>query len=211
MEGFAERRISNLIQAIEQSKERPLARLITGLGIRFVGEVAAQALAARFGSLEALAQASEADITAIDGIGPAIAASVTQFFAFEQNQALIAKLRAQGVRTDAAPVQRAAASAALAGQVFVFTGTLPSMTREQAAELITSHGGKIAASVTKKTSFLVAGSEPGGSKYNKALELGIPLLDQAALLERVGATSAGQAPAAALEAQPSDGQLPMDL
>jgi DNA ligase (NAD+) len=211
MEGFAERRISNLIQAIEQSKERPLARLITGLGIRFVGEVAAQALAARFGSLEALAQASEADITAIDGIGPAIAASVTQFFAFEQNQALIAKLRALGVRTDAAPVQRAAASAALAGQVFVITGTLPSMTREQAAELIESHGGKIAASVTKKTSFLVAGSEPGGSKYNKALELGIPLLDQAALLERVGATSAGQAPAAALEAQPSDGQLPMDL
>jgi DNA ligase (NAD+) len=209
MEGFGERRIGNLLQALEASKDRPLARLITGLGIRFVGEVGAQALAAHFGSLDALAHATETEIDDVDGIGPAIAASVVQFFALEQNQLLIKKLQSLGVKTDAPTERRAPASAVLAGQTFVITGTLPSMTREQAAELIAAHGGKVSGSVTKKTSFLLAGSDPGGSKYNKAVELGVPIIDEAALRERIA--EAPGSVAGSTDAAPEPDQLSMDL
>ncbi len=209
MEGFGERRIGNLLQALEASKDRPLARLITGLGIRFVGEVGAQALAAHFGSLDALAHATETEIDDVDGIGPAIAASVVQFFALEQNQLLIKKLQSLGVKTDAPTERRAPASAVLAGQTFVITGTLPSMTREQAAELIAAHGGKVSGSVTKKTSFLLAGSDPGGSKYNKAVELGVPIIDAAALRERIA--EAPGSVAGSTDAAPEPDQLSMDL
>jgi DNA ligase (NAD+) len=211
MEGFGTKRITNLMQAIEESKQRPLARLLTGLGIRFVGGVAAQALAESFGSLEALSRASAAEIDAIDGIGPAIAASVAQFFALPQNQTLIQKLRDLGVQTSVPAGLRVQASTAFAGQTFVITGTLPGMSREQAAELIISHGGKIAASVTKKTSFLVVGGDPGGSKYAKALELGVPLLDEAGLLARIGGAlpSPGETPQDS--AEDSDRQEQLDL
>lgn len=193
MEGFGEKRISNLLNAIEDSKHRPLHRLITGLGIRFVGSVAAQALADRFGSLDALANASEEEIVAVDGLGPAVARSVVQFFSMPANRELVQKLKDVGVQTVAEQSQTAPASNSLNGMTFVITGTLPSMTREQAAELITAHGGKVTGSVTRKTNYLVVGAEPGGSKYTKAQSLNIPMLDEAALLALLGEGAPAQA------------------
>ncbi len=186
LEGFGERRIANLLQALEQSKGRPLQRLIVGLGIRFVGEVAASALAARFGSIDAIMAASEAEIVGIDGIGPAVAASVSQFFSLEPNRLLIARLKAAGLRTEADPSTMVRASSQFDGKVFVITGSLPTLSREQAAALIASHGGKVTGSVTKKTSYLVAGADPGGTKVSKAQELKIPTLDEAGLLALLG-------------------------
>ncbi|HEU5012978.1 MAG TPA: NAD-dependent DNA ligase LigA [Roseiflexaceae bacterium] len=186
MEGFGEKRISNLLTAIEDAKNRPLHRLITGLGIRFVGSVAAQALAARFGSLDALAHASEEEIVSVDGLGPAVARSVVQFFNVPANQALVQELKDVGVQTVAEQTESTLASNSLSGMTFVITGTLPSMTREQAAERIAAHGGKVTSSVTKKTNYLVIGAEPSGSKYSKAQSLNIPMLDEAALLALLG-------------------------
>ncbi len=210
LEGYGEKKIANLLSAIEESKNRPLSRLITGLGIRFVGEVAAQALAEHFGSLDALADATEEQIDAVDGIGPAIAQSVVQFFSVPANRALIQKLKDVGVQT-AVQARRVQASDALAGKTFVITGTLPSLTREQAEELIKSHGGKVAGSVSKKTSFLVIGAEPGGTKLSKAQELGVPLLDEAGLLEMLG-EAAPAAPQELDEEPPRQGQqMALDL
>jgi DNA ligase (NAD+) len=212
MEGFAEKKIANLLAAIEDSKNRPLARLIAGLGIRFVGEVAAQALAAAFGSLDALMAASAEQIRAIDGLGPAVAASVAQFFAIPRNQELVRKLHAVGVRTTAEPGDRQRQGDTLAGKTFVITGTLPSMSREQASALIESHGGKVTGSVTKKTSFLLAG-EAAGSKLAKATALKVPILDEAGLLELIGSAApepTAESGAAAPEGAAS-GQLKLDL
>jgi DNA ligase (NAD+) len=216
VEGYGERRVANLLSSIAESKNRPLPRLITGLGIRYVGEVVAQLLARRFGALEAIADATPEQIAAIDGIGPSIAASVTQFFSVPENRALIAKLAAVGVAThwENGPV---VAGDALAGKTFVITGTLPNLSREQAAELIAAHGGKVTGSVTKKTDFLVVGADAGGTKYNKAVELQIPLLDEAALLQLIGeaATTESAEPvesADAAQSAPNDaGQLDLGL
>ncbi|HJZ49765.1 MAG TPA: NAD-dependent DNA ligase LigA [Roseiflexaceae bacterium] len=183
MDGFGEKRISNLLTAIEASKSRPLSRLITGLGIRFVGEVAALALAAAFGSLDALANATAEQVVLIDGIGPAVANSVAQFFSLPANQALVQKLKDVGVQAEGQPIA-ARAGDGLSGQTFVITGTLPTMTREQAEQLIKSHGGKVTGSVTKKTSYLLAG-EAAGSKLAKATELKVPIIDEAGLLELI--------------------------
>ncbi len=127
MEGFGEKRISNLLTAIEDAKKRPLHRLITGLGIRFVGSVAAQALATRFGSLDALAHATEDEIVTVDGLGPAVARSVVQFFNMPSNQSLVQELKDVGVQTVAEQTQTTPASNSLSGMTFVITGTLPSM------------------------------------------------------------------------------------
>jgi DNA ligase (NAD+) len=181
LEGYGAKKIANLLAAIEDSKNRPLARLIAALGIRFVGEVVAQTLAEHFGSLDALAAATAEQIDDVEGIGPAIAQSVAQFFQVPQNQELVRKLQQVGVQT-AAQARRTLAGNALSGKVFVITGTLPSMGREQAEELITSNGGKIAGSVSKKTSYLLIGDAPGGTKLSKAQELGVPQLDEAGLL-----------------------------
>jgi DNA ligase (NAD+) len=185
MEGFAEKKIANLLSAIEDAKNRPLPRLITGLGVRFVGGVVAQLLAERFGSLDALAGAANDEIKAIEGIGPSIAASVTQFFSLPENRALIEKLKQVGVQTSGQPTA-ARAGDGLSGKAFAITGTLPSMTREQAEALIKAHGGKVTSGVTKKTSYLLAGADPGGTKYNKAVELNIAILDEAGLRAWLG-------------------------
>jgi DNA ligase (NAD+) len=188
LDGFAEKRIANLLAAIEDSKQRPLQRLIVGLGIRFVGEVVAQLLAARFGSLDALAAATEQQIDDIDGVGPAIAASVAQFFHVPLNRDLVQKLKDVGVRTEAdAPAQPRGDG--LSGLTFALTGTLPSLSREAVTALIQSHGGKVTGSVTKKTSYLLVGAEPGGTKFNKAVELGVPQIDEAGLLALIGEPS----------------------
>lgn len=188
IEGYGSKRISSMLDAIEQSKQRPLARLITGMGIRFVGSVVAQQLANHFGSLSALADASAEQIDAIDGIGPAIATSVVQFFSVPANRELVQKFQELGVRTDSADTPSPIGNQ-LHGKTFVITGTLPAMSREQAAELIVAHGGKVTGSVTKKTDYLLAGSDPGAAKYQKAQELGIVMLDQEALLALLGASS----------------------
>jgi DNA ligase (NAD+) len=189
MEGFGEKKISNLLTAIAESKNRPLSRLITGLGIRFVGEVAALALAAAFGSLDALASATAEQITAIDGIGPAVANSVAQFFSLPANQALVQKLKDVGVQTTGQPAA-ARAGDGLSGRTFVITGSLPNLTREQAEELIKSHGGKVTGSVTKKTNYLLAG-EAAGSKLAKATELKVPILDESGLLALIESAPVG--------------------
>jgi DNA ligase (NAD+) len=179
LEGFGPKKIQNLLSAIEEAKQRPLERLIVGLGIRHVGSVAAQALAQHFGSLDALMQASSEEIEALEGMGPVAAASVTQFFQRDETRQVIDKLRAAGVNMQASR-SHAPQSSTLAGQTFVLTGSLPTLTREAATELITSHGGKVTSSVTKKTSYVVAG-ESAGSKLAKAQALGIPILSEADL------------------------------
>jgi DNA ligase (NAD+) len=219
LEGFGEKRITNLLSAIEEAKNRPLQRLIVGLGIRFTGEVAARALASHFGSLEKIAAASAEDLDNVDGIGPVVANSVAQFFSLEQNRQLIEKLKHLGVKTTADAEEVQPRGAALAGKTFVITGSLPSLTREQATELIEQHGGKVSGSVTKKTSYLVVGAEPGGSKYNKAVDLNIPQLDEPGLLALVGGDSSAvdQADVGVMgEPPPSEGaaqsdQIMMDL
>lgn len=185
MEGFGEKKVANLLSAIEEAKSRPLSRLLVGLGIRFVGSTAAAALAERFGSLEAVAQATVEQIQTMDGLGQAVAQSVVQFFSLEANQALVEKLKTVGVQT-AIVTGNQRASNKLDGLSFVVTGTLPSLSREQAEVLIKAHGGKVAGSVTKKTSYVVVGANAGGSKLTKALELNTPQLDEQALLDLIG-------------------------
>lgn len=205
IEGYGPKRITNLLNAIAESKDRPLHRLIVGLGIRYVGEVVAQILADRFGSLDALAAASADEIDDLEGVGPAIAASVAAYFARPESKALIAKLKRVGVRTKAKGSAAAAKGDALAGKTFVITGTLPSLSREEASALIAAHGGKVSGSVSKKTDYLVVGSDPGGTKLTKAQELGIPMLDEAGLLALIGAgeRSAPAAPDADHDAAPA--------
>ncbi|NJN68226.1 MAG: NAD-dependent DNA ligase LigA [Chloroflexaceae bacterium] len=180
MEGFGTRRVANVLEAIEQSKQRPLERLVVGMGIRYVGTVAAQALARHFGSLERLMDASKEELEAVDGIGPVAAASVVDFFRHEANRTLAHKLKAAGL-TVATDTTHAARSTTLEGQTFVLTGTMPNLSREQAASLIQSHGGKVTGTVSKKTSFVVVGESPG-SKLARAQTLGVAVLDEAGLL-----------------------------
>ncbi|NCC34149.1 MAG: NAD-dependent DNA ligase LigA, partial [Chloroflexia bacterium] len=180
VEGYGAKRVANLLQAIEASKQRPLERVIVGLGIRFVGIVAATTLATHFGSLEALIEAQPAEIEAIEGMGPVVAASLSEFFQRPENRELVERLRRAGLQlAGAAPRERASDS--LAGKTFVLTGTLPTLTREAAGELIKNHGGKISESVSKKTSYVVAGAS-AGSKLSRAEQLGIPILSEEQLL-----------------------------
>ncbi|MBV9440856.1 MAG: NAD-dependent DNA ligase LigA, partial [Candidatus Eremiobacteraeota bacterium] len=181
---LAEKSASNVLAAIERSKSRGLARLLSGLGIRFVGSQNAAILAADFGSIDALMTATEGDLLRSEGIGPEIAASVVLFFAQEPNRAMIARLKAAGVDVTAPKRERAVAGA-LAGKTLVLTGTLPSLTREEATERIVAAGGKVSGAVSKKTAYVVAGDE-AGSKLQKAESLGIPILDEPALLQLLG-------------------------
>jgi DNA ligase (NAD+) len=178
---MAEKSATNVLSAIEGSKRRGLARLLSGLGIRFVGSQNAAILAGDFGSMEALAQATEDELVRSEGIGVEIARSVVLFFAQEPNRAMIARLNAAGVDLTA-PLRAREPAGALAGKTLVLTGTLPSLTRDEAAELIVAAGGKVTGSVSKKTDYVVAGEE-AGSKLAKAEQLGIPILDEAGLHE----------------------------
>jgi DNA ligase (NAD+) len=182
LEGFAEKKADNLLAAIEASRAQPLARLINALGIRGVGEVMAADLARAFANLDALCAATLDDLQAIEGVGPNIAAAIVDWFARPANQTLLAKLRQAGVWPQSAgPAQAAPVGAQpLAGQTFVITGTLPTWSREEAKAFIEAHGGKVTDSVSKKTSYLVLGENPG-SKLTKAQSLGVPILDENAL------------------------------
>jgi DNA ligase (NAD+) len=175
LERMAEKSARNLLAAIEDSKGRELRRLLFGLGIRFVGERAAMLLARHFRSLEALAKAPVEEIDSIYEIGPAVASSVHEWFARDANQRLVARLREAGVRTEEAGP--GAASQAFKGMQFVLTGSLAHMTRDEAKAAIEARGGRVTSSVSKKTSYVVVGGDPG-SKHDKARELGVACVDE---------------------------------
>ena len=179
-----EKNTDKLLGIIEKAKANPPARLLTGLGISNVGRSAAQALMDHFGTFDALAAASEEDMTAVADIGPVSARCVYEYFRQERNLALIEKLKAAGVKMAQEVKAAPAADLPLSGQTVVITGTLPDMSREEAAKLITDNGGKVTGSVSKKTSFLLAG-EAAGSKLTKAESLGIPVLSLEDLMERL--------------------------
>ncbi|OGA32041.1 MAG: DNA ligase (NAD(+)) LigA [Betaproteobacteria bacterium RIFCSPLOWO2_12_FULL_64_23] len=181
LERMAQKSAQNVLDAIERSKTTTLARFIFALGIRNVGEATAKELARHFGSLERLMQANEEALRQVRDIGPAVALSIAQFFSEAHNREVIELMRARGVHwQEGAPGPAAAAK--LAGKAFVLTGTLPTMSREAAKELIEAQGGKVAGSVSGKTDYVVAGAE-AGSKLDKAKQLGIAVLDEAALLQ----------------------------
>ncbi|MGE5318575.1 MAG: NAD-dependent DNA ligase LigA, partial [Hyphomicrobiaceae bacterium] len=180
LERMAEKSAANLLAAIEASKRTTLARFIFALGIRNVGEATAKDLAQHFGSLDRLLAATEADLLAVRDVGPIVAQSIVQFFAEPHNLGVVKTLRSAGVRW---PESSGAQSSAgiLAGKTLVLTGTLPTLTRDAAKERIEAAGGKVSGSVSKKTDYVVAGAE-AGSKLTKAQELGVTILDEAALL-----------------------------
>jgi DNA ligase (NAD+) len=185
---FAEKSAENLIQAIERSKRRPLARFLFALGIRHIGARAAQLLAQHFGSLERIAQASEEELAAIPGVGEIVARSVVQYFRRPETHDLLRRLREAGVvpQEAAAPAREGP----LAGKTFVLTGTLPSWTREEATRLIEQAGGRVASSVSSRTDYVVAGENPG-SKLEKARRLGVAVIDEAELRRLLGLTRSG--------------------
>ena len=171
---------TRLLANLEQARTRPLWRILVALSIRHVGPTAARALAAEFGSVEAIVAASVDALAAVEGVGPTIAASVRDWFTVDWHRAIVAKWRDAGVQLedqDFDPTR--AAARLLAGVSVVITGTLPDFSREEAGEAVRQAGGKVTSSVSKKTDFVVAG-ENAGSKYDKAVELGVPILDEAA-------------------------------
>jgi DNA ligase (NAD+) len=182
LDRFAEKSAENLVAAIEDAKTRPFSRLLNGLGIRHVGAGAAQLLARHFGSLDALASATEAEILAVHGIGETTAHAVVTYFQNPTTRQLIKKLRGLGVELEE-PRPRATGGA-FTGKTVVITGTLPSLSRQQASDLVETNGGRVAGSVSKNTDFLVAG-EAAGSKLDKARALGVDVIDEAELLRRI--------------------------
>jgi DNA ligase (NAD+) len=181
MEGFAEKSVENLQQAIEESKERPLWRLITGLGIRGVGATVAQLLSRRLASLQDLMEASEEQLEAVEGLGPHTSRNIVDFFGQERNQHVIEKLRKAGIRMTRLPDEAAVEGGPLSGLTFVITGTLPTLSRDEATQFIEERGGRVTSSVSRNTSFLLIGDSPGGTKVRRAQELGVPSIDEEGL------------------------------
>jgi DNA ligase (NAD+) len=178
---MADKSAQNILDALEKSKQTTLPRFLFGLGIRHVGEATAKALARHFGKLDAIMDASEDALLAVADVGPIVAKSIRTFFDQPHNREVVAQLRACGVtwpEGEAAPVL----AQPLSGQTFVLTGTLPTLGREEAKALIEAAGGKVAGSVSKKTSYVVAGAE-AGSKLDKAQELGVAVIDENRLKE----------------------------
>jgi DNA ligase (NAD+) len=180
LEGFEELKASNLLAGIREAKKVPLDRLLVGLSIPHVGEETAHLIATRFGTLTKLAEATVETLSAIEGVGPIIAETVAGWFADVRNTVLLARLRKHLTVTRVV----APASGTLSGQTVVVTGTLPTLSRDEAEALVRKAGGKVASSVSAKTSFVVAG-EAAGSKITKAEEFGVQIIDERAFLERV--------------------------
>jgi DNA ligase (NAD+) len=179
LERFAEKSATTLKEEIERSKKAGLARVLMGLGIRFVGERTGELLAEEFGSIEALMAANKEELERVEEVGPRISEAILEFFAQKKNRELVEHLQAAGVEMTAEKKRR---STQLAGLTFVLTGTLPNLTREEAKAKIETAGGKTAGSVSKKTSYVVAGEE-AGSKLDKAHALKVPVLDEAGLIK----------------------------
>jgi DNA ligase (NAD+) len=176
LERMADKSAQNLLDEIAASKKNSLARLIYAIGIPFVGERTAQLLAAHFGSMDKLRAASDEELVAVEEVGPKIAEGVHEFFAESANRKIIDRLRAVGVTMK--DERAAPKSAKFAGMTFVFTGTLAKRSREEAEALVAAHGGKAGSSVSKKTNYVVVGTDPG-SKFEKATSLKVPVLDEA--------------------------------
>ena len=186
LERFGDQSAQQLVAAIAASKDRPLSSLLFALGIRHVGKTVAQLLARRFGTMDALRQASEEEINDVPGVGGAIAEAVVRFFAEASNLELVRRLKQAGL--EFSEPRAAQAGGTLKGKTYVLTGTLPTLSRGQAAELLESAGGRVAGSVSKKTDAVVAGTEAGG-KLEKAQALGVEIIDESELLRRVGRTA----------------------
>jgi DNA ligase (NAD+) len=180
LDRMAEKSAQNILDALEKSKHTTLARFIYALGIRHVGEATAKELARHFGNLDALLHASEEQLLEVSDIGPVVARAIIAFLSDPLNLELIEQLRAAGLHwPEGAPAEKKAQI--LQGKTFVLTGTLPTLSRDEAKEIIEAAGGKVSGSVSKKTSYVVAGEE-AGSKLGKAEELGVTILDEAAFL-----------------------------
>jgi DNA ligase (NAD+) len=184
LDGFAAQSAGQLVAAITASKARPLSLLLFGIGIRHVGKTVAQLLARRFGTMDRLMAAGAADIEAVPGVGPAIAEAVAEFFANSGNRAMVERLREAGVNLT--EPDALGTTGHMAGQAYVLTGTLPTLSRAAAAALIERAGGRVAGSVSRKTTAVVAGAD-AGTKLDKARELGVEIIDEAELLRRIGA------------------------
>ena len=186
LECYGEKKVSNLLNAIEDSKQQPATRVLTAVGIRFVGPITAQLLLDHFRSIDALAQASEEDLAAIEGVGPRIAQSVRAWFSPPANQRTIARLKSYGLQMALPEEEKPEPEALpLAGMTFVITGTLPSWTREEAKAIIQRYGGKVTNSVSRRTTYLLVGDNPG-SKLQKAQQLGIPTITEEELRAMIG-------------------------
>jgi DNA ligase (NAD+) len=183
LERMGKKSAQKIIDNIEASRARPLPRVLNGLGIPFVGERTAQILAGTFGSLDVIAGADMEELQKAEEVGPKVAHSIHQFFAEPRNRELVERLRDAGLQFTHQRIVKQ--GGAVEGYVFVLTGTLPKLTRDEAKARIESAGGKVTGSVSKKTDFVVAGEE-AGSKLDKARALGIPVLDEAGLLEKLG-------------------------
>jgi DNA ligase (NAD+) len=184
LEGFAEKKAENLLKSLEQAKAQNLNRLLAALGIHGVGEVMAGDLSRNFGNLSALSKASAEELQQIEGVGPNIAESIVDWFAQPANQQLLKKLKAAGVNPESQLSVISNQSGKLSGMTFVVTGTLPTLSRDGVKEFIESNGGKVTDSVSKKTSYLVLGENPG-SKAEKAKSMGVKILDESELKKMV--------------------------
>lgn len=180
LEGHQEKSANNLIEAIERSKQNDLSRLLFALGIRHIGQKAAKLLSEHFGDIDSIAAASEDEISAIDGFGGIMAKSAVEFFSLSQTSDLIARLKAAGVNMKS--LKEKSDDQRFKGLTFVLTGTLPTLSRKEATDIIEGLGGKASSSVSKKTSYVVAGEE-AGSKLQKANDLGIPVITQDDLMK----------------------------
>jgi DNA ligase (NAD+) len=175
----------NLLEQIERSKSNDLSRVIFALGIRFVGEKTAELLADAYPEIGILMDASEEDLQRVPEVGPRVAAAIRQFFDQPRNREVVRRLRDAGVRMERVAPRAPAGNRILSGRTFILTGTLPTMTRDEATRLILSRGGKVTTSISKKTSYLLAGADPG-SKLAKAKTLGVEVLDQQAFEKLIG-------------------------
>src|SRR4029077_11201178 len=181
---FKEKSARSLVDAIEASKRQPFRRVLFALGLPGVGAVTAEALADHFGSIEKLTTVQPEEIEEVEGVGPIMAEQIAESLADEPTQELIAKLEAKGLRLEADASERRQHDGPLEGKTVVLTGTLPELTREEAAALVKSAGGKVTSSVSKKTDYVVAGESPG-SKLAKAEKFEIEILDEAGLRKLV--------------------------
>ncbi len=184
---------ARLLANLDRAKSRPLWRVLVALSIRHVGPTAARALATEFGSVDAIEEASQEQLAAVEGVGPTIAEAVTEWFTVDWHRAIVDKWRAAGVRME--DERDASIERTLDGLSIVVTGSLPGFSRDEAKEAIVARGGKAAGSVSKKTAFVVAGDAPG-SKYDKAVELGVPILDENGFRDLLGERAADELTAA---------------